>query len=1071
MGRGGDLCRLLSALGCLAARVAVATALVCLGWHGTRADPVNSVKIASVAPETIQVHVESKTDIRFRRISLSQGLSQTRVSQIVQDNEGYLWFGTQHGVNRYDGYGFQIFKHVAGDRDSLSGIFIYALFKDRSGTIWVGSDQYLDAFDNVTGKFRHYQVDKSNPTVIHISQDKAGNLWLSTAQGLYRLDPATGATKRFGHDPADPDGLSSSDIKSTGEDSTGLFWVANGAGLEAFDRLTGKVSIRVPLRQEVREFKFHEDAHGIFWIASGSGNGFAIYDRRLNTLQRYSFGNTASDGSLAGVYDILETAGGDIWFATMGSGLLKFDRNKFQFDSYQNDPTDPQSLAENRAIALFEDSEGNIWSGLHATPPNMFPRQPSPFRKLWPFPGHANKLGESLVNTVFEDSKGDVWLGAGGALNRIGADGKTLEVLNPAGPNTSTEVLAITEDRSGTIWIGTLGVGLFSYDRQTGHFTSYRYDPGRPNWLSSDIVTRIYIDPSGTLWLTTWNGLQKFDRDIARFSTFKRDATASAEAYFSIVPDKDGDLWLGTTAGLVKFVPRTGAFTTYKHEPGDPSSLSNNTVNSIYIDDGILWVGTQNGLNRFKAETGKFDTFYSRNGLAGNVVSCILGNSGRLWMSTNRGISSMNLNDMSVVNFSGVDGLPGEDLTGWNACATGSHNALYFGGFAGATARVTDVIERDEFIPPVVFTSIQAGNSERAYVPRAKGRPELEPVRLRYGASHMNVTFAALSFRSPESTRYRYMLTGIDSDWHLVTADQRSISYAALPTGNFQLIVQAATKRGSWNLPGASLSIEVLPPWWQTMWFYALCAALVLAISGFAHRFHIRRVAADYNIRLEERMNERNRVARDLHDTLLQSFQGLIFRMQAARHYLPSHPRKAADILDSILERSDEAIVEGRNAIQALRESNLSSHGLSQAIKSVGDALANDPGETSRPRYQHHIIGEPIDLSPRTREEVYRIVGEAIRNAFKHSSATLIECVIQYTDTGVSIRIRDDGHGIGPSNRDGAIGRWGIAGMKERAEKIGGHLIIESVAGQGTTIELTVKSHAKRPLLSRIKIR
>ncbi|MBB3452778.1 signal transduction histidine kinase/ligand-binding sensor domain-containing protein [Rhizobium sp. BK313] len=1067
MTRSADECRLLSAT--LVARLALATTMICLGWLGAIGGPAaaSGVKVATIATEIVQVHVESKTDIRFRRISLSQGLSQTRVSQIVQDNQGYLWFGTQHGVNRYDGYGFQVFKHVAEDLDSLSGTFIYALFKDRSGTIWVGSDQFLDAFDSATGKFRHYQVDKSNPTVIHISQDKSNHLWLSTSQGLYQLDPVTGETKRFGSDPANPDGLSSNDIKSTGEDSTGLFWVANGAGLEAFDPLTGQVSIRIPLRQEVREFKFHEDAHGTFWIAFGSGSGFATYDRKLNQLTRYSFSSSTSDGSLSGVYDILETTNGDIWFATMGSGLLRFDRDNFQFDSYQNDPTDPQSLAENRAIAVFEDNEGNIWTGLHASPPNMFPRNPSPFRRLWPFPGHVDKLGESLVNTVFEDSKGDVWLGAGGALNRISADGKRLEVFNPAGANTSTEVLAITEDSSGIIWIGTLGVGLISYDRSTGHFTSYRYAPARTDWLSSDVVTRIYIDPSGTFWLTTWNGLQKFDRESSRFTTFKRDPSASAETYFSIVPDNNGDLWLGTTTGLVKFVIRTSAFTTYKHEPGNPSSLSNNTVNSIYIDNGTIWVGTQNGLNRFKVETGKFEAFYSRDGLAGNVVSCILGDSDRLWMSTNRGISSMNAHDKSFVNFSSVDGLPGDDLTGWNACARGAQDVLYFGGFAGATARKSKVIEHDDFVPSVVFTDLQAGDSTRAFVPSVDPEKPPQPVVLLYDASHINVSFAALSFRSPESTKYRYRLAGLDSNWHPLNADQRSISYATLPTGKFELIVQAATGRGSWSSPGASLQIEVLPPWWRTTWFYTVSAALVLAGLGSTYRYHIRSVAADYNIRLEERINERNRVARELHDTLLQSFQGLIFRMQAVRQMLPTRPKEAADILDSILERSDEAIVEGRNAIQSLREANLTDVDLSQAIRSIGEILSAESRATPRPRYRHHVTGDPMDLSPKIREEAHRIVGEALRNAFKHSGATLIECVIQYSISGLSIRVRDDGAGIGPAIRGGSAGHWGIAGMKERAAKIGGNLIIESGSGQGTTIELVLKSHEKGPLFSR----
>lgn len=1021
-----------------------------------------AVIVADVDPEIVSIPVEDGNDIRFRRLSLSQGLSQTRVSHIVQDNDGYLWFGTQHGVNRYDGYGFRVFKKEQGQPGSLSGIYIYSLFKDRSGTIWVGSDQFLDAFDKTTETFRHYSIDPANPTVIHISEDRQGNLWLSTGRGLYQLDPKSGKSVRYAHDPTDPTSLSSDDVKSSGEDKEGTFWVANSAGLEAFDRATGKVTTRIPLREEVREFSFHEDRHGIFWVIYGSGNGLGVYDRKTNRFVRYAFEGRDGDKSLTGVYAILETTDGDIWLATMGSGLLRFDRDNFRFVRYRNDPNDPHSLAENRVIALFEDAEGNIWTGLHATPPNSFPKDPLPFQTLWPSPGHVDKLGEALVNTIYEDRSGAIWLGAGGALNRLDPKTRTVDVFTPSGPNASIEVLAIAEDAEGTLWIGSLGGGLYAFDPKTRQFRAYRYGAGNPQGISSDIVTRILVGKSGELWLTTWNGINRFDPATGHFTTYKKDPTASAEPYFSIVEDEKGFFWLGTTAGLVKFDPRNAAFTVYKHGDDDPQSLSNNVVNSIYSPgDGTVWLGTQNGLNRLHVDSGKFDVFFEHDGLAGNAVSCLLGgNDGQLWMSTNRGISRMNVNQSSFDSYSTADGLPGNDLTGWNACNSGRSGKMYFGGFAGATVNNAGALGHDDFVPPVVFTDLQVGTPPNAAPPDFTRGSGDQPgaVTLPYNDRDMTVSFSALSYRSPETTRYRYKLMGFDNEWHAATSDQRSISYAALPAGTFTLRVQAATTRGNWNMPGASLQIVVLPPWWQSWWARLAVIGILLAGLVSLYRYRVAKVAAQYSIRLEERISERNRLARDLHDTLLQSFQGLIYRLQAVRHSLPHQPAAAAAMLDVVLDKGDEAIIEGRNAVQALRDSTHADFDIVAAVRSEAEELAKlNPSNAAS--FKFNVYGQPFDLDPKVRDDVYRIILEALRNAFRHAGASSIDCEFIFTDADLRIQVRDDGSGIRSSaGEDGtSTKRWGLAGMKERAEKIGAHLLIESHSGKGTKIELVVK--------------
>lgn len=1009
-------------------------------------------KLVTMSPDASTVAINLKSDIQFRKLALSQGLSQTRVGQIVQDDEGYIWLGSQHGVNRYDGYNFRVFKHDRDDPGSLSGVYIYSLFKDRSGTIWIGSDQLLDAFDNRTGTFRHYVLDSSTPTVLQISEDRNGFLWLSTSQGLYRLKPESGEIRKFGHVGGDPDSLSTDDVKSTGEDRDGTFWVATGNGLEAFNPETGKVSLRIPLHVEAREFGFLQDSHGLFWLYYGTGNGLALYDKATNTAKRISF--KTADDNLSGIYNIIEAKNGDLWFATMGAGLLKFDRGNFSFDQYVNDPTDPQSLAENRVIQVYEDRQGNIWTGLHASPPNVFTRTELPFHKVWPFPGHVNKLGETFVNAVFEDRAGDVWLGAGGALNRIDKNG-SLKVFDLAGPGKSVEILSIVQDKAGLLWVGTIGSGLYSLNPDTAEVDSYRYDKSRPNWITSDVVTRIYIDPSGMLWLSTWNGLNRFDPAKREFRAYRADGSSN-RAFFSIVPDDAGNLWIASLVGLVRFEISSGIFTEFKHDPTDPDSLSNNTVNNVFRDHtGAFWLATHNGLNRFHPETGKFEAFFERDGLAGSAISCIREDAaGLLWMSTNHGISSMDTATLEFKNYTGADGLPGDDMGGWHACSTGTGGKLYFAGFPGAAVTNPAYIERKETEASLVFTDVKIGD-----------RSALSPTQRQanaYDLAHdenMAVTFSALDFSNPDGVKYRYKLEGLDSDWHILPRASRTINFAALPPGTFTLLVESAAERGSWSSPSVSLSINVASPWWRTWWFYALAVLLALVAASVVYRIRMLQLASLYNMRLEERVGERVRVARDLHDTLLQSFQGLTYRLEAVRNLLPGNPDKAAELLNVVLLKSDDALVEGRETIQSLRDPNNVKGSLIDAVRSDAEKLALSQNSGRRVDFSLTVEGVVEKFPTLVRAELRQICREALRNAFTHSQGSKIECIFRYERDLMFLTVKDNGTGIvRDKNLQGGAVRYGLPGIRERAERIDAAIRVESFDGLGTKVELSIST-------------
>ena len=802
------------------------------------------VRQAHVDRHTITLPVVDGQGIRFTRLSTEDGLSQTKVSQIVQDDQGFTWFGTQYGLNRYDGYKFKVFKHEPGRSNSLSGVFISSLFKDRAGWLWIGCDEYLDKFNPVTETFTHYRIERRDAQgetvpVTHISQDHLGMLWLATSRGLCRFDPSTGRIVRYRHDPSNPSSLSSDEIKCTLEDKKETFWVATSEGVDAFDRDTGKITLHVPLHER-GEMSLYEDRFGVFWITHVTGAGIAVFNRNTNTLMNYSFHEGhLSDAIPTGVMAVLEDRHGNLWFGTMGDGLLKFDRTGRKFIRYRHDPTSPESLGEDDVAALFQDREGNIWAALHMMAPNRFSTRPALFEKFKHEPGKPNSLSGTMVNGIYEDRDGILWIGAIDALNRVDRKTGRYTFYRTAGPGVSARPTAMIQDRSGFLWVGSDGYGLTRLDPKTGIVKTFRHSSTDRFSLSSDLVTRLLIDHVGTLWATTFNGLDRFDAATSRFTVYKPDSQSAVQIDIEIEEDREGALWVGThSSGLERFDPTTHQFTVYRHN-ADPTSLSNDRVNSVHFDhSGTMWVGTQDGLNKFDRKTRNFKSYYEQDGLSGNVVSCILEDErGNLWMSTNNGMSVFDPSKQTFKNYSAADGLPGADLTGWGACFKSSSGEMFFGGFSGGIAFHPDKVADSPYVPRVVLTELRLFGRPvvvGATSPLSKSIGYTSDLSLSHDKNFFSLEFSALSYFNPATNRYRYKLEGLDRQWHEVGSNQRVVTYTTLPAGMYTFRAQGATSRGAWSDPGVELSIRILPPWWNAWWFRVLWLAIsVVLLWGF----------------------------------------------------------------------------------------------------------------------------------------------------------------------------------------------------------------------------------------------
>ncbi len=521
-------------------------------------------------------------------------------------------------------------------------------------------------------------------------------------------------------------------------------------------------------------------------------------------------------------------------------------------------------------------------------------------------------------------------------------------------------------------------------------------------------------------------------------------------------------LWIGCrNGGVQRFDPVTGKFTIFRHSAA-AGSLGNDVVTSILADrSGTIWAGTLDGLNRLDAATGKFTVYLERDGLPSSIINGVVEDAnGDLWITTSYGLSHFRRRSGTFYNYYRSDGVL-DDLTGaWK----GSSGQIFFGSYSGLTALSPDAVDEKLFMPRVVLTNFQISDKPvpiGADSPLKQSITVTRALTLSHSQNTLSLEFAALSYADPDRTRYRYRLERLESEWHEVASTQHFARYSRLAPGEYTFQVEARTNRGNWTEKGAEVRIVILPPLWATSPFRVSYILAVGLIVWLIWHLRVRQMAKQLNLGFEERLGERTRIARELHDTLLQSFHGLMFRFQAARNMLPRRTEEAMEALDNALDRTEQAIAEGRDAIHDLRGSTVVTNELAQAVTALGNEmsheLASQGSAHGSAKFHVAVEGPPRDLHPILRDEIYAIAREAVRNAFRHAQAHDIEAQITYNGSSFQLRIRDDGKGIDPAIvAEGRAGHYGVPGMRERARRIGGKLDVWTGTGAGTEIELNI---------------
>ncbi len=1008
--------------------------------------------------------IQEGTDLLFVPLAFRPGSvrnAHSHVGQIVEDSTGFVWFGTADGLRRYDGYRFRDFRPDSTNPGSIRGVSINALFWDRSGSLWVAADEHLDRYNQETESFSHFEEKPGlfEGPVNDIYQDRAGVMWLATNRGLTRYDPANGKLVRYRNNPADSSMFSSNSIRSTYETAAGAFWVANTESIELFDRGTGKVERRIPLVNPLRrhmtasanpEVRFLEDHNGVLWIASAR-DGLAMLDRAGTQLTFLALDPGAIQ---PGAWTLLEDGTGALWVGSNGGGLIRINADRTAMVRYRNDPANPDSLSANIVLTLFQDHEDSIWAGVAGGVIVRIPGHRLPFIRITQMEGSHGGLLTEDAQVAFEDSDDIVWAGSTGVVTRIDRSGRE-SARHALGFGVSdVDVVSIAEDPQGFLWFGTQGGGLIRFNRRTQASTIYRHDPHDPKSLSHDAVYGLFVDRAGVLWAATDDGLDRFEAASSGFQTF-RPPGGAVERLRAIAQDRAGALWLASWyGGLQRFDPGSGQFRTYRSS--DHSGLSSDTVAAVLVDrNDQVWAGTENGLDRFDRRTGLFHFYSDRDGLPNSNVNGIAEDAkGTLWITTHNGISHFDPRGKTFDNYYRSDGI----LGGLNGVWKSRDGELFFPADTGLTTLRPDHVEDQRFHPRIVLTAFEIADKTVAIgdgSPLRKSISLTNAITLNPRQNSFSIEFAALSYLNPERTRYRYRLTGVESAWNEVDNSQRLARYTTLAPGQHRFLIESRTSHSGWGGDDAGIEIVLLPPWWQTWPFrIGFITALIMTLYA-AYRFRLRQVSRQLNLRFEERLGERTRIARELHDTLLQGFLSASMQLDVAADSLSNESPLRARLV-GVLEMMRSVTTEGRNAIRGMRHSRSDTRNLGEALLAIGHEFPSSPDGAATAALRVTIDGEVRDLHPIFRDEAYRIGREAIINAFRHSGASKIDVQIAYGVRRFYLRVRDNGRGIDPAvAASGRSGHWGLQGMKERSQQIGAKLLVLTHSG-GTEVELSI---------------
>jgi len=1005
--------------------------------------------------------------IGFGHLGLESGLSQSSILAITQDSQGFMWFGTEDGLNRFDGEKFKIFRPIEGDASSISDVWISALSLDVNGALWVGTRQGgANRYDAVTGKFDQFlyipgAIDSLSSNNIHvIFLDKQKRLWFGTDQGLDLFNQQNGTFERI---PL-PSQIQRIQIQDIAEDAFGNLWLGTSGGLWLFDPdqrsfIFQKITNKIHTINNI----LVESDHSL-WLAS-VGGGLIHYYPQIKKFDQFLTMNGLSD---INILQLRFDPSGKIWVGT-ANGLNLFDPVLETSFNYFNDPNESTSLSRNYISAFYQDSSGILWIGTYGGGVNFYDPLANKFMHFYREQANPDSLSDNSVLSFALAQDGTVWIGTyGGGLDHF--DPRTNEFTHYRhdfqAPNSlrNDYVNSILVDGRGVIWVGTES-GLDRLDPVTGVFKHILSDYKNSGTFPGYRINNLYKDGTGTLWVGTNNGLAIYNpsrQAVTSFNAIEDGSGLNEEIVTSIIEDDNGILWVGTfSSGLRWLDPQTGKFSHYIRDPQDPNSISNDSILTIFeSSNNELWVGTAGGgLNRYDPVSDTFISYNDTNGLPNNIISGILEDElGNLWLSTNFGIAQFNPLTGTSRNFTVGDGLQSNEFNP-GAFVKDSEGRMYFGGTNGFNVFQPSHMDENHFIPQLNLISVlQNGKPIEGDTTPEK----LQELTLEYPDNSFEFEYTALSYSLSSKNQYAYKLEGYDNDWYFAGTN-RIGRYSNLPGGQYTLRMKAANSDGVWNEEGLALQVTIVPPFWRTKWFYSIVIlGLVGGIAGiFRARTHreenlkseLERQVVERTREIEQLfektkdlaiIEERNRLARELHDSAKQKAFAALAQVGTANEILNKNPKAAKHHLEEAENLVYEVIEELTFLIQEMYPVALKEKGL---VATVREYLFEWEGRTDI-QAEVNIKGERR-LSLNIEQAIFRVIQEALSNVSRHSHADHVEVKLAFSEDQVEVIIADNGCGF---NKEVKKNGMGLLSIQERIQSFEGTVEVISLPDCGTRL-------------------
>ncbi len=1011
------------------------------------------------------------TNLKFDHIGFEQGLSQSTVYAIMQDAYGFMWFGTQDGLNRYDGYSIIVYKHDPSNLNTISADRINRLLSDTTGDLWIGtSNGGLNRYVLNEDKFYHYSnqgIDSltiSNNTINTLFEDSEGNLWIGTNEGLNRYNRVNNTFTRFYFDQKNISTLNGNSITAVCEDLINNLWVGTYNGLFRMNLRNDSDFIKINNLNTSPTTINGDNVTSMYIDRSGS-----IWVGTYNTFLRcYNKNSTDFDlryYSESPIKAIYEDNEGNLWLGSPSTELIILDSDqKGLIES--NSRFKPESFNKYRINTIYQDKSGIIWIGGFNRGVYVYDQKKNHFNHYLDDPQNPYS-----VFSILEAQSGDIWAGTFG--NGLIHFNKKREIVrthlfNTRKPNSinSDKIFAICESSNGILWFGTIGEGLYSYDKVTGTLKHYTAHSPPDNYgLSNKDISSLYEGKNGDLWIgNVTGGIDLLNKNKGVFTHYcseesRPNLIGGGRSITAIREDEKGLVWIGTLEGLKCYIPKLDSIINYQISIDSRQAIKKiEGILSLSIIDNIIWIGTtRNGLVKFDPGSTSAVIYTDKDGLPNNVVYGIIpDNSGNLWLSTNKGISQFSIGNKTFKSYDVRNGLQANEFN-QGAYYRGRNGELFFGGINGFNSFFPDDINDNNYLPPVYLTTFRIFNKT---LPLPNPIPNDSRIELTYFQNFFSFEFVALNYTSPEKNQYAYILEGFDNDWHLVSAQQRYASYTNLDPGKYVLRVKGSNNDGVWNEHGTSMVLIIKPPFWMTWWFRGIGVVLIMLLAYFIFRIRITKIEHEKELQqeishrlIEKQEEERSRIALEMHDSLGQD---LLFIKNRASSIIKKNfnIQTATENFNQISLYASRVLNILREISHNLRPPELDQLGLTETLRSI---LL-----TARESTTIEINGEveSIDglIQQRLEINLVRIIQEALSNILKHSEATNCEIILTTIDNHIVLKISDNGKGFSRNNEQAVKKKsgLGLSGMTERVRILGGIFEINSAVGEGTRIEIRI---------------